>query len=102
MSFSYLFSFYYIFYHLLYQLADLRCNFLIQNRYPQRYIELIIPKGTSDDEADPDSQKEDGQLIYWIKHRPECSTSIEKFIWLLNKKREEKTQYDYTKRYYQD
>ena len=102
MSFSHLFSFYHIFYHLLYQLADLRCNFLIQNRYPQRYIELIIPKGTSDDEADPDSQKEDGQLIYWIKHCPECSTSIEKFIWLLNKKREEKTQYDYTKRYYQD
>ena len=69
MSFSHLFSFYHIFYHLLYQLADLHRNFLIQNRYPQRYIELIIPKGTSDDEADPDGQKEGGRLIYWIKHR---------------------------------
>jgi len=97
-SFSYLFLFYHIFYHLLYQLADLCCDFLIQNRYPQRYIELITPKGTLDDEADPDSQKESRQFMYWIKHRPECSTSIKKFIWLLDKKREEEAQYNYTKR----
>ena len=86
MSFSHLFSFYHIFYHLLYQLADLHYNFLIWNRYPQQYIKLIIPKEASDNEADPDGQKESEQLIYWIKHHPECSTSIEKFIWLLNKK----------------
>ena len=60
MSFSYLFSFYHIFYHLLYQLADLHHDFLIWDRYSQRYIELIIPKGTSDDKADPDGQKEGG------------------------------------------
>jgi len=101
-SFSHLFSFYHIFYHLLYQLADLRCDFLIRNRYPQRYIKLITPGRTSDDEADPDGQKEDEQLIYWIKRRPECSTSMEKFIRLLDKKREEETQYDYTKRCCQD
>jgi len=56
-SFSHLFSFYHIFYHLLYQLADLCCDFLIWNRYPQRYIKLITPKGTSDDKADLDGQK---------------------------------------------
>jgi len=42
--------------------------------YPQRYIELIIPKGTSDDKADLDNQKKGRQLIYWIKHCLECST----------------------------
>jgi len=87
-SFSHLFSFYYIFYHLLYQLADLCRDFLIWNRYPQQYIKLITPKGISDDEADPDGQKEGGRLIYWIKCYPECFTSIEKFIWLLDKKQE--------------
>jgi len=101
-SFSYLFLFYYIFYHLLYQLADLHHDFLIQNRYPQWYIELIIPKGTSDNEADSDGQKEGGQLIYWIKCCPECSTSIKKFIWLLDKKWEEEAWYDYTKRHHQN
>jgi len=101
-SFSHLFLFYHIFYHLLYQLADLRRDFLIRNRYPQRYIELITPKGTSDDKADPDDQKKGGQLIYWIKRCPERSTSMEKFIWLLDKKREEEARYDYTKRRRQD
>jgi len=98
-SFSYLFLFYHIFYHLLHQLADLCHDFLIWNRYPQQYIELITPKGTLDDEANPDGQKEGGQLIYWIKHRPECSTSMEKFIWLLDKKWKEEVQYNYTKRH---
>jgi len=97
-SFSHLFSFYHIFYHLLYQLADLCRDFLIWNRYPQQYIELITPKGTSDNEADPDGQKEGGRLIYWIKRCPERSTSMEKFIWLLDKKQEEEARYDYTKR----
>jgi len=101
-SFSHLFSFYHIFYHLLYQLADPRHDFLIRNRYPQWYIKLITSKGTSDDEADPDGQKEGGQLIYWIKCHPECSTSMEKFIQLLDKKRKEEAQYDYTKRRHQD
>jgi len=82
----------------LYQLADLCCDFLIQNRYSQQYIELITPKGISDDEADLDSQKEGEQLIYWIKYHPEYSTSMEKFIWFLNKKGKEEAQYDYTKR----
>ena len=75
-----------IFYHLLYQLVDLFYDFLIRNRYSQQYIDFIIPKRTSDDEVDLDSQKEGRQLIYWIKHCPEYSTSIEKFIQLLDKK----------------
>ena len=91
-----------IFYHLLYQLVDLFHDFLIRNRYSQQYIDFIIPKRTSDDKVDLNSQKEGRQLIYWIKHCPEYSTSIEKFIQLLNKKWEEEVWYDYTKRCYQD
>ena len=78
-----------IFYHLLYQLVDLCHDFLIRNKYSQQYIDFIIPKRTSDNKVDPDSQKKGRQLIYWIKCCPEHSTSMEKFIQLLDKKQEE-------------
>jgi len=37
-------------------------------------------------------------LIYWIKHCPECSASMERFIQLLDKKQEEDILYDSTRR----
>jgi len=62
----------------------------VRKMVPQRFYKwLKVFKKAEPDEVDPDSQKENGQLIYWIKCCPKHSTSIEKVIQLLDKKQEE-------------
>jgi hypothetical protein len=40
------------------QLAQSSHEFIIQNGYPERYLDLIDAKATSDDEVDPDGLQE--------------------------------------------
>jgi len=71
------------------QLAVARKEFLTSNRYPQRYIDLIDPKATSDDEANPENKCIKGRKVFYIKKRRERSSQAEIFIRLLDLKREE-------------
>ena len=81
------------------QLAAARLKFLKENNYPRRYCELIDPKATSDDEADPSGRTVKGQPVFLINKRPERSPEFEVFIRLLDKKRYETAQVDPSKRW---
>ena len=72
-------------------------NFLTWNKYPQWYLDLIDPKTTSDNKADPLGTKEKEQPIFWIKKWPEHLAEMEKFIQLLDEKCEKKFCYTVTK-----
>ena len=76
-------------------------NFLTWNKYPQWYLDLIDPKAISDDKANPLGAKEKGQSIFWIKQWPEHLAEIERFIWLLDEKCEEKFHYTVTKHHWE-
>lgn len=86
-------------YFLFLQLAAARLKFLKENNYPRRYRELIDPKATSDDEADPSGRTIRGQKVYLINQRRERSSDFEAFIRLLDKKRYETAQVDPSKRW---
>ncbi|KAJ3569004.1 hypothetical protein NP233_g5339 [Leucocoprinus birnbaumii] len=71
------------------RLANARRAFLKQNKYPKRYLSLITPKATSDDERDPDGKFEDKRPVFLVKQRPERSEAMNRFIRLLEEKRDE-------------
>jgi len=75
------------------QLAAARLKFLVENGYPQRYRDLIDPKATSDDEYDANRK------VYLIKRRTERSSEVEKFYWILDRKREEAVRQDKSRRW---
>ena len=57
-------------------------------------MDLIDPKTTSDDEPDPDNTTNNGQLIYWIRKRPERSGKADIFIRKLDQDRERAARLD--------
>jgi len=67
--------------------------------YPRRYRDLVDPKATSDDEADPSGRTIKGQKVFLINKRPERSSKFEVFIRRLDKKRYETAQMDSRKRW---
>lgn len=67
-------------YFLFLQLATARLKFLKENNYPRHYRELIDPKATLDDEADPSGRTIKGQKVYLINQRRERSSNFEAFI----------------------
>ena len=73
--------------------------FLKEDNYPRHYHELIDPKATSDDEADPSGRTINGQKVYLINQQRERSSNFEAFIRLLDKKRYETSQVDPSKRW---
>ena len=77
-----------------FQLATACLNFLQDNCYPQRYLDLIDPKTTSDDEPDSENCTENGRLVYWIRKRPERSEAANLFIRNLDEKRESAARFD--------
>jgi hypothetical protein len=62
-------------------------------------LDLIDPKATSDDEPEPLGQPNNASKAYHIKRRPERSADFDVWIRLLDKKREEDTCRDPTKRW---
>jgi hypothetical protein len=74
-------------------------KFLQENGYPKRYRDLIDPRATSDDEADPNGAIVKGAKVHYIKRRPERSAKAEKWFRLLDKKREEYTRQDPSKKW---
>lgn len=62
-------------------------------------MDLIDPKTTSDDEPDPDDVTNNGQLIYWIRKRPECSGEANIFIRKLDQDREHAARLDPSQRW---
>jgi hypothetical protein len=81
------------------KLAEARLKFLVENNYPQRYCDLIDSKATSDDEVDPSGQIVRGRKVHLIKKRPERSVKFERWIWILDQKREEDARRDPSKRW---
>ncbi|PPR04346.1 hypothetical protein CVT24_013200, partial [Panaeolus cyanescens] len=70
------------------RLCGQRLNFLHENRYPGRYMDMVTPHATSDDERDPNELRtEDGVPIYWIRKVPGRSKEAERFIRILDEKR---------------
>ncbi len=57
-------------------------------------MDLIDPKTTSDDEPDADNTTSNGQLIYWIRKRPERSKEANIFIRKLDQDRERAARLD--------
>lgn len=80
-------------------MAAARRLFLQENRYPQRYIDLVDVKATSDDEADAGGMKQGGRLVHWIKRRPERSEKAEVFVRHLDSVREAACRQDPSKRW---
>lgn len=81
------------------QIAEARLLFLVRNNYPQRYRDLIDTKATSDDEVDPSGLQSNGQPVHLIKKRRERSTEFERWIRILDEKREEDARLDPSKRW---
>jgi hypothetical protein len=71
----------------------------VENNYPKRYRDLIDSKSTSDDEVDPSGRAIKGQRVYLIKKRPERSAKFEKWIRILDKKRQDDARRDPSKRW---
>jgi hypothetical protein len=80
-------------------LAAARRLFLEENQCPQRYIDLVDVKATSDDEVDADGTKQEGRLVHWIKRRPERSENTEAFICCPDSTREAASRQDPSKRW---
>ena len=73
------------------KLTEACLKFLVENNYPQCYRDLINSKATSDDEVDPSGQIVRGQKVHLIKKWPERSVKFERWIRILDQKREEDT-----------
>ncbi|KAF6756056.1 hypothetical protein DFP72DRAFT_810678 [Ephemerocybe angulata] len=76
------------------RLAKARRKWLIDNRYPARYVSLIKPAATSDDERDPEGTMVGGRPVFYIKKRPERSEEVTRFLRILDKKRERSAKVD--------
>lgn len=83
----------------LIQLAKARAEWLRQNGYPDRYVNLCIPKATSDDERDPEERKISGRPVFFIRTRPERSDEVTRFFRLLDAARERDTRLDPSRRW---
>lgn len=71
---------------------------MINNGF-HRYLPLVTPKSTSDDERDPEGRKIGGLPLFFIKTRPERSPQVTRFFRILDAKREREARLDPSRRW---